>query len=139
MHSTHIYQGLDVIIFSPLKRYWAEERDIAECEHGQKVTKSNFLSIYARAHQRALSPDNIKSAFQKTDVHPFDPLVITSDMLALSRETSLQYNALLPFETPIRVIVVDCLGSGPGPRGPGSGPDLLRFSFIVPLQLSFSL
>ena len=25
-HSTHVYQGLDIVIFAPLKRRWSEER-----------------------------------------------------------------------------------------------------------------
>ena len=49
-HCTHIYQGLDVVIFSPLKKYWQEEHDREECENGKKVSKSNFLSVYALAH-----------------------------------------------------------------------------------------
>lgn len=48
-HSTHVYQGLDVVIFSVLKRVWSDEWDKFE-KSGPAVSKLNFLSIYARAH-----------------------------------------------------------------------------------------
>ena len=104
-HCTHIYQGLDVVIFSKLKKYWQEERDAEEREHRQRVSKSNFLSVYARAHIRALTPNNVKAAFKKTGVYPFDPSVITGDMLAPARETALVHHAVVPMQTPVRVLV----------------------------------
>ena len=104
-HCTHIYQGLDVVIFSRLKKYWQEERDAEEREHRQRVSKSNFLSVYARAHIRALTPDNVKAAFKKTGVYPFNPSVITNDMLAPARETALEHHAIVPLQTPVHVLV----------------------------------
>ncbi|PCH35479.1 CENP-B protein, partial [Wolfiporia cocos MD-104 SS10] len=62
-HSTHIYQGLNIVIFSVLKRCWTEAHDRFEHETGQKVSKLNFLSIYGRAHVKALTADNIHTAF----------------------------------------------------------------------------
>ena len=41
-HCTHIYQGLDVVIFSPLKKYWQEERDREERENGRKSQNQIF-------------------------------------------------------------------------------------------------
>lgn len=87
-HSTHVYQGLDVVIFAVLKRYWSEERDKFERETKTKVSKSNFLKVYAAAHVRAFTEDNIKAAFRKTGLVPFDPDVITPAMMAPSLETS---------------------------------------------------
>ncbi|KZP17144.1 hypothetical protein FIBSPDRAFT_747696, partial [Athelia psychrophila] len=72
-HTTHLYQGLDVVVFSVLKRYWSEERDRWEREHGGTVNKQNFLAVYRAAHIRALTPAVIKSAFEKTGVCPFAP------------------------------------------------------------------
>jgi hypothetical protein len=104
-HCTHIYQGLNVVIFSRLKKYWQEERDAEEREHRQRVLKSNFLSVYARAHIRALTPDNVKAAFKKTGVYPFNPSVITVNMLAPACETALEHHAIVPLQTPVRVLV----------------------------------
>jgi hypothetical protein len=43
-HSTHIYQGLNVIIFSRLKHYWTVARNGWE-RRGHTVDKTNFLAI----------------------------------------------------------------------------------------------
>ncbi|CAA7271085.1 unnamed protein product [Cyclocybe aegerita] len=93
-HTTHIYQGLDVVIFAVLKRCIGEERDGWLRKYGIAMDKKNFLEIYSRAHVRALTEDNVKAAFRKTGVWPFNPDVVTPDMLAPSKETSSE--ATLP-------------------------------------------
>lgn len=67
-HSTHIFQGLDVVIFSPLKTILREERDKWLHENGVAMDKNSFLVIYSKAHVRALTSANIKAAFKKTGV-----------------------------------------------------------------------
>lgn len=68
------------------------------------MNKTNFLGIYGRAHQRALTPENIKSSFRKTGVWPFDPSVITPEMMAPSKETSCEGHLPITPVTPVRVI-----------------------------------
>jgi len=42
-HSTHIYQGLDVVIFSPMKRNWTQVRDRWEREgHTKQTSRLRF-------------------------------------------------------------------------------------------------
>ena len=48
-HTTHVYQGLDVVVFSVLKKYWAEERTKREASGGE-VSKETFLMIYGVVH-----------------------------------------------------------------------------------------
>jgi len=96
-HGTHIYQGLDVVIFAILKLLLSKERDKLLWDTGTAITKSNFLSVITNAYIQALTPRNIKTAFHKTGIHPFNPDVVTSDMLAPSKETSLEAN--LPVKT----------------------------------------
>lgn len=105
-HSTHLYQGLDVVIFSILKRAWTEFRDAFERNSGKKVTKSNFLTIYAQAHNKALTKENIIAAFAKTGVVPFNPDVITDAMMAPSLETSTSAHAavVLDLPSPVKII-----------------------------------
>ena len=45
-YGTHVYQGLDVAVFSVLKRAWSNERDQYTYEIGGVVSKTNFLMIY---------------------------------------------------------------------------------------------
>nr|VWO98225.1 Serine/threonine-protein kinase CST20 (EC [Ganoderma boninense] len=88
-HTTHILQGLDVAIFSSLKRHWTTARDEFE-RAGKKVNKTNFLSVYHAAHTNALTVENIHAAFRKTGVVPFDPSVVHTDSMLPSLETSIQ-------------------------------------------------
>ncbi|TFK82751.1 CENP-B protein, partial [Polyporus arcularius HHB13444] len=100
-HGTHVFQGLDVVVFSSLKRHWTAERDVFE-RGGGKITKSNFLSVYAKAHTKALSHANVTAAFRKTGVVPFNRAVVTQDMMAPSLESSCRGTLPLPQTTPIR-------------------------------------
>jgi hypothetical protein len=103
-HSTHIYQGLDVVIFNILKRWWTEARDKYEQQCGHKVDKTNFLSIYAEAHLQALSKENIIVAFQKTGIVPLNCDVITDEMLAPSTTSSCQGFLPIPQASPVRIM-----------------------------------
>ncbi|RDB27179.1 hypothetical protein Hypma_004386 [Hypsizygus marmoreus] len=103
-HSTHLYQGLDVVIFGVMKTTWGRCRDEFELATGQFVDKSNFLGVYAAAHAKTLTKENILAAFKKTGIVPFDPNVITEEMLAPSLTTSIHGQLPLPMESPVRVM-----------------------------------
>jgi len=62
-HGTHIYQGLDVVCFSPLKQEFGKQRDKLLWETGEPITKENFLKVYGAAHLNVLQPNLIKTAF----------------------------------------------------------------------------
>ncbi|KZT09184.1 uncharacterized protein LAESUDRAFT_627679, partial [Laetiporus sulphureus 93-53] len=72
VHITHVYQGLDIVVFSVLKKCWSEERDKWHRAEGA-VTKKNFLSIYGAAHVQVLTKEVVETAFQKMRVWPFNP------------------------------------------------------------------
>jgi len=90
-HTTHIYQGLDVVIFSPMKQEFGRRRDKLFYEKGEAISKENFLQVYGETHLAVLTPELIKTAFRKTGIVPFDCSVITGDKLAPSRDTSFRY------------------------------------------------
>ncbi|KIK65808.1 hypothetical protein GYMLUDRAFT_70101 [Collybiopsis luxurians FD-317 M1] len=106
-HGTHVYQGLDVVIFSPLKRFWTDEKTKLFQKKHQRVRKDNFMAIYGAAHKKTLTPENIHAAFKKTGVWPFDRSVITPDMMATSKETSLK--SYLPVPQPSPVVAISRL------------------------------
>lgn len=83
-HGTHIHQGLDVVVFGPLKNNWTKERDYWEQETGQKIYKTYFLTVYSHAHLHTLTPETICATFWKTGVWPFNPDVVTDVMMVLS-------------------------------------------------------
>ena len=62
------------------------------------MDKTTFLTIYGQAHVCALTSENIKSAFKKTGVWPFNPRVVTEEMLAPSKETSSEAHFPIPLD-----------------------------------------
>jgi hypothetical protein len=103
-HSTHLFQGLDVVVFGVLKQCWSEARDTFKREHGVKVTKKNFMKVYAEAHLKALTKENILATFRKTGIVPFNPNVITEEMLAPSWTLSIEGPLPLPTEEPMSIL-----------------------------------
>jgi hypothetical protein len=103
-HSTHVYQGLDVVIFSVLKCAWSNKRDKFE-KAGSVVSKLNFMSVYAWAHIRTFTKENILATFKKTGVVPFNPSVVTKAMMAPSIETLTSSILPLGFASPVQRMV----------------------------------
>jgi hypothetical protein len=94
-----------------MKKRWSEARDDWE-RRGHVVDKTNFLAIYAEAHAKTLTPENIKAAFRKTGVIPFNPDVVTTDMMAPSQETSTRAAVPIQQSGPIKMMsemIVDYL------------------------------
>lgn len=102
-HSSHIYQGLDVAISGKFKTTWSEVRDRYE-RQGMLITKSNFLAVYAEAHLETLTEANIKAAFRKTGVIPFNRDVVTAEMMAPSLESSSRGALPIHQSSPVRVM-----------------------------------
>lgn len=100
-HTTHVLQGLDVVVFAILKRCLSEERDLWERETGETISKTNFLTIYGQAHLQAMPPKTIRTAFRKTGIWPFDPSIITKEMMAPSKVTSCEGHLPIPPPTPV--------------------------------------
>ena len=99
-----MYQGLDVVVFGPLKADYGNSRDELLRETGEAISKENFLKIYGEAHLRVLKPDLIRTAFRKTGIVPFDRTAISKDMMAPSQDTSYKvYTPIVP-PTPIRIV-----------------------------------
>ena len=103
-HTTHIYQGLDVVVFSALKAEFGKCRDRLLRETGEAISKENFLRVYGEAHLKVLTPELVKMAFRKTGVVPFNRNVITGDMLAPSKDTSFRHFS--PVEPPKAVRIM---------------------------------
>ena len=85
-HGTHVYQGLDVVVFAVLKHYLNVEQYAPLCTTGNAIDKGNFLQVIPKAYMTTLTPELIKTAFCKTGISSFNPNVITADMLAPSLE-----------------------------------------------------
>ena len=72
-HSTDRLQPLNVGCFSPLKNIYGrfvQEKAELGIYH---IDKPDFLVLFQQARIIALTPKNIKSAFQAVGILPFDP------------------------------------------------------------------
>jgi hypothetical protein len=69
------------------------------------VTKLNFMAVYAKAHTCTFTESNIWAAFAKTGVVPYNPDVVTTQMMAPSLMTSTTSLLPLGLASPVREVV----------------------------------
>ncbi|OGE47263.1 hypothetical protein PENARI_c052G08478 [Penicillium arizonense] len=72
-HTSHKLQPCDVGVFGPLKTAYRAQVEQA-CRAGVKtIGKPHFTYLYDRARNEAFTPRNIRSAWSKSGLFPFDP------------------------------------------------------------------
>jgi hypothetical protein len=72
-HTSHVLQPLDVSCFKPFKATFRQIRDSwMLLNKGKKVEKTTLCEWTSQALERSLTPENIKSSFQKTGIWPLD-------------------------------------------------------------------
>ena len=73
-HTMHVLQPLDVGLFAPLATaYKANIRSITRLGASYSVDKVDFLEQYQKARASAFSILNIRKAFEKTGLLPYNP------------------------------------------------------------------
>ncbi|KAG9190745.1 hypothetical protein G6011_08833 [Alternaria panax] len=70
-HSTHTLQPLDVVLFSPLSRYYTKELN-NHLQRTQGITKRDFFNNFWPAWTSTMRPELIMKSFQATGVWPMD-------------------------------------------------------------------
>ena len=81
-HTSHILQPLDVGCFGPLQRiYNTECHKFIRCNPNSNITRYNVAELSSKAYDLALSSLNLKSAFQRTGIYPFNPAAIDPEKL----------------------------------------------------------
>ena len=71
-HTSHLTQPLDVGCFAPLKAiYNVECQTYMRLNPGHQITRYVVGELACKAYLKALSPDNIISAFRRTGIFPF--------------------------------------------------------------------
>ena len=82
-HTSHLTQPLDVGIFGPFKAMYNKEcQAYMKNNPGITITKYQVAELTARPYMKALTPENLTSAFKKTGIHPFNSSVITDSQVA---------------------------------------------------------
>jgi hypothetical protein len=74
-HSTHRLQPLDVSLFRPLATYYSQALDAYTRQSLglSSVSKRDFFAIFYPAFDKAFTEENIRSAWRKTGIEPWDP------------------------------------------------------------------
>lgn len=79
-HTTHLLQPLDVVIFSPLARYYSSEVEDHMREKHYWLEKEDFITYYQNARKKALRESNIHSAWRATGLMPYNPQTVISKL-----------------------------------------------------------
>lgn len=104
-HTTHLTQGLDVVMFAPFKNAFAKHA-LAHYKATKKdVDKPSFLHFLHLAVQESFHQHNILTAWRKTGLRPVNRHAISDLDLAPSREYSTIHALPLPPPSPIKAIV----------------------------------
>ena len=103
-HTTHVLQGLDVVIFSILKHAWTKHLQYWRDAHHRRIGKQNFLDIYGGAHNEAFTHENILASFAATGMEPFNSEVISVNQMKPSMEFSTQGTFPMMLPTPVKCI-----------------------------------
>ena len=98
-HTTHQLQPCDVGVFGPLALSWKSEVNKASKEN-VAITKYNLLELYAQARTQAFTSSTIQSAFHKTGIWLFDPLVIEESAFTPALNTTMQPAQPVPTTLP---------------------------------------
>jgi hypothetical protein len=84
-HTSHLTQPLDVGAFGPLKSMYSKECQMyLQKNPGINITKYEIAELTRRPYLRALSSENLMSAFRATGIYPFDKTVLTTAQMAPS-------------------------------------------------------
>jgi len=81
-HTTHLLQPLDVGLFGPLQKYYGKAANDHMRDTRAAVVKGTFWKFYSAARRQAYTKENLKSAWRKTEIHPFNPNAVLTQLVA---------------------------------------------------------
>ena len=121
-HTTHILQPLDVSIYGPLKAHFSKITDQIQLirlgvTENVTICKTEFSLVFKLAFEETLSLANMRSAFAKCGIYPFNPhVVLQSKKLspaaitnvvsfpATTSETALELSVATDIDTATNVV-----------------------------------
>jgi len=81
-HTSHLLQPLDVGVFAPLKRTLACETDATLRHDTGRIPRVQWVEMYKRARDRALTSHNILSGWRSTGLVPLSPITVLARLPA---------------------------------------------------------
>ena len=83
-HTSHILQPMDVGCFGPFSKIYSNECPKFLRTHSGSVNRYNVCSLACKAYTAALSPANLRGAFRRSGIYPFDQSVSSSSVFIAS-------------------------------------------------------
>jgi len=73
-HSTHRFQPLDVGLFTPLATYYSQQTNklLTKSQGLVRLIKRDFWLLIYKAWNQAFTTKNVRSAWEKTGIYPFN-------------------------------------------------------------------
>lgn len=87
-HTTHRLQPLDVGVFGPFSRAWADRCDEIVDELGKEMPREDFVKEYMGVRGPAFKGNTIRKAFEKSGAWPVNSSIFTDEDYAPSLPTS---------------------------------------------------
>ena len=78
-HTSHVLQPMDVGCYGPFQKMYHDVCHKFTRTTSCTVTRNDVCSLVCKVYNRALSADNLYSAFMKTGISPFDRSVISKE------------------------------------------------------------
>ena len=89
-HTSHILQPMDVGCYGPFQRMYNAECHKFTCQSSCTITPYDVCELASKVYLRALSSENLQSAFKKTGIFPFNPSVISGDSVKTAEVFNLE-------------------------------------------------
>ena len=80
-HCSHILQPLDVGCYGPFQRMYNSTCHKFMRETSASITRYNICELSCKVYSKALSADNLHSAFMRTGIYPLDSTAINKESL----------------------------------------------------------
>ena len=106
-HSTHILQGLDLVVFSILKTKFHDHVQTFVREHGKDPGKEDMIDLITLCILSAFTPEHIGAAWHASGLRPVDPSAINTSLLAPEPQSKRPHAFMLPPPSPIANMVAD--------------------------------
>jgi DDE superfamily endonuclease len=97
-HTSHILQPMDQV-FPSVKHWFHCEVDSWLRLSKTQISKADFIRIYSKTRPKAMTIENLKSAFRKTGLNPFNP-AIALRQLPIAPMSPPHPSISLEFQTP---------------------------------------
>jgi len=98
-HTTHPLQPLNVGLVGPLQKYYGKLADDHMPETRAAVVKGTFWKVYSAVRRQAYTKENMKSAWRKTGIHPFNPNAVLTQ-ITTPRSASYPASKKFVLQTP---------------------------------------